>query len=120
MSDVKEPERRVAQLESFYTDIPEMMNLRLDRNDAAHAEHSARLSIIDKQLAALTRDVRDMRGGITRQLMGQDQRLTAIEQRLTALERRQDANDARFDTIDRRQIGMEAQLTRIITLLESR
>jgi hypothetical protein len=92
MSEVEEIERRVGELESLYTDLPEMMNLRLDRNDAAHAEHSARLSIIDKQLAALTRDVRDMRGGVTRQLAAQDQRLAA----------------------------MEAQLARIISLLESK
>ena len=99
MSDVEELERRVVELENFYTDIPEMLNLRLDRNDAAHAEHSARLSIIDKQLAALTRDVRDMRGGVTRQLTGQDQRLTAMEQRLTAIERRQSNIEAQLGLI---------------------
>lgn len=111
MSDVEELERRVGELENFYIDIPEMLNLRLDRNDAAHAEHSARLSIIDKQLAALTRDVRDMRGGITRQLTGQDQRLGAMEQRLTALEQHQPVLDRRLTGVEQRLTGVEQRLT---------
>ena len=131
MSDVEEHERRVVELENFYTDIPEMLNLRLDRNDAAHAEHSARLSIIDKQLVALTRDVRDMRGGITRQLTGQDQRLAGMDQRLSAMEQRMTALEQRMTAMDQRQQSFEtrmtqrldsvdAQLARIIALMESR
>ena len=148
MSNIDELERRVIQLESFYTDIPEMVNLRLDRNDAAHAEHSARLNIIDKQLAALTREVRDMRGGVTRQLTGQDQRLAAVLNRLEALEKRLEAIDKRLEALekrleaidrrleavedrqaatekwqaatDRRLEGIDAQLARVITILETK
>ncbi len=138
MSDVQQLERRVAELENFYTDIPEMMNLRLDRNDAAHAEHSARLSIIDKQLAALTRDVRDMRGGITRQLTGQDHRiasleerltgmeqgLTGMEQRLTGMEERLTALELQQQTFEskmtQRLDSVDAQLARVIAILERR
>ena len=117
MSDVEELERRVAELENFYTDIPEMLNLRLDRNDAAHAEHSARLSIIDKQLAALTRDVRDMRGGVTRQLTGQDQRLAAMEQRMTAMDQRLAAMEQRMTAMDQRLAAMEQRMTAMEQLL---
>ena len=120
MSDVEELERRVAELENFYTDIPEMLNLRLDRNDAAHAEHSARLSIIDKQLAALTRDVRDMRGGVTRQLTGQDQRLAAMEQRMTAMDQRLAAMEQRMTAMEQLLTAMEQLLKQRLTAFEQR
>ena len=34
----------------------------------------------------MIRDMRDLRGGVTRQLIGQDKRLTGIEDRIGALE----------------------------------
>ena len=85
--------KRVENMEDLIADIPVLLNARLETIAAGYNETSARLVVIDKQLATLTRDLRDMRGAVTRQLLGQDERLRAMDARL-------DAHDKRFTSID--------------------
>lgn len=82
-------EKRVGDLEALVGDIPEMINLRLERIDSVLQAHTARfdemagrLNLLDRQMGMITRDMRDMRGGVTRQLVEQDNRLASIERKL--------------------------------------
>jgi len=79
MTDVTELDRRLGDLEAVVADLPEMLNLRFGSVTARQDEMAARLGLLDKQISILVRDVRDMRGAVTRQLLAQDQRLSAIE-----------------------------------------
>ena len=113
MADVDELDKRLTDLEALITDFPGMINLRFESLTAAQSEMTARMNLLDRQLATLTRDVRDMRAAITRQLLGQDERFAAIERRLDGLERRLDGHDRRFASV-------EAKLDQVIALLSSR
>ena len=97
-------EQRVKDVEDLIADIPHLVGLRLESVTASQQETSARLGLIDKQMSMMLRDLRDMRGGVTRQLIEQDKRLAAIEGRLEALDTRQAVyekkNDKRFDTLE--------------------
>lgn len=93
MTDMDIIEKRLRDLESFYTDLPEILNLRHERLETAARDHSARfdeingrLNLMDRQMAMLTRDVRDMRSGVTRQLIEMDQRLVAQQADIKALQ----------------------------------
>ncbi len=68
-------DKRVSDLEDLLADIPQMLSLRLEGITAAQQESTARIGFLDKQMAMLIRDVRDMRSGVTRQLKVQDERL---------------------------------------------
>ena len=81
-------DKRVADLEALIADLPELLNVRFQRVDATLSEFTARFNLLDKQMAMLVRDMRDLRGGVTRQLVEQDKRLTAIEQKLDGHDRR--------------------------------
>ena len=79
-------DERVTELEKFYVDIPDILNLRFARVDAALKENAARfdevagrLNLLDTQMGMIIRDVRDLRGGVTRQLGEQDKRLARME-----------------------------------------
>jgi len=75
-------DRRPTDVEGLVTDLPDIVNLRFERIVATQSEVNARLNIIDKQMATLTRDVRELRGAVTRQLLAQDQRLMQNDERL--------------------------------------
>jgi predicted nuclease with TOPRIM domain len=78
--------------------------------DAQLSELSGRFNLMDRQIAALTRDVRDLRGGITRHLVEQGKRLTAMEARLDTTEGRLDKMEGRLGTMDGRLGTMEGRL----------
>jgi archaellum component FlaC len=63
-----------------------MLNLRLEGITAAQNEVSARIALLDKQMSMVTRDVRDLRGGVTRQLVAQDERLSKMESQLGSIQ----------------------------------
>lgn len=113
MTTVDELDKRSTDLEALVTDFPDLINLRFERVLATQSEVTARLNLLDRQLATLTRDVRDMRAAVTRQLLGQDERFKEIEARLGRLEERLDRHDARFSSI-------ESKLDQVLALLGSR
>ena len=91
--------KRVEQMEDLIADIPVMLNLRLETIAGGYTETGARLAVIDKELANLTRDVRDMRGAVTRQLIAQDERLRSMEAKLETVSARLDGHDKKLATM---------------------
>lgn len=79
-------EQRVTDIEDLIADIPQMVSLRMESLQGSQQEASARIGLIDRQLSMVLREMRDLRGGVTRQLVEQDKRLAAMERRLDALE----------------------------------
>jgi len=69
---MKTIEERVDDLEGIYTDLPQLLNARFD-------EVNSRLNLLDRQTAVLLRDLRDTRGGVTRQLIAQDGEIATIK-----------------------------------------
>ena len=117
-------EQRVKDVEDLIADIPHLVGLRLESITASQQETSARLGLIDKQMSMMLRDVRDMRGGVTRQLIEQDKRLAAIEGRLEALEGRFEAREAGLDqrlkALDTRQAAYEKKNDKRFDTLEAK
>ncbi len=121
-------DERVDDLESIYGDLPSLLNLRLD-------EVNGRLNLLDRQMAAMLRDMRDLRGGVTRQLIEQDKQIAALHVKLGALDKLldeklgiQDAKlvaldemldeklgvqDAKLDTLDTKLDAILARLPKI-------
>lgn len=81
-------EKRVGDLESLVWDIPNLLNSRFQRFEAALADNTARLASLERTMFALQTDMRDLRGGVTRQMVEQDRRLAAIESQLAEILRR--------------------------------
>lgn len=111
-------DKRLGDLEAIVTDLPELLNLRLERIDVALRDNAARfdemsgrMNLLDKQMGMLIRDLRDMRGGVTRQLVEQDKRLATMEQRLDALEQRFGAIEQRFSALEQRFGAMETDVS---------
>ncbi|MFO1169569.1 MAG: hypothetical protein U1E49_01220 [Hyphomicrobiaceae bacterium] len=101
---------RVDKLEDLIADIPSLLSLRLESLQAGHAETSGRLNLMDKQLANLTRDVRDLRGALTRQLLAQDAKLDAQDAKLEAQDAKLDALNAKLDAQDAKLDAILARL----------
>ena len=78
-------EKRVADVENLVWDIPNLLNTRFARFEAALADNTARLVSIERTLSSALTDVRDLRGGVTRQLVEQDKRLADIEGKLDTI-----------------------------------
>jgi len=88
---IKTIEDRVDDLESIYGDMPSLLNLRFD-------EVNGRLNLLDRQMAALIRDVRDMRGGVTRQLIEQDKEIVLLKEQITLLNSKLDEQSASLNS----------------------
>jgi hypothetical protein len=65
-------DQRVTNLEEFYTDLPGLLNARLDGLGGRLGAIEARLDQTDIRIAALSRDTRDIRSGVTLMLKAQD------------------------------------------------
>ena len=88
----KTTEERVNELESLVWDLPNLLNTRLARIDAelaslraAIADNTTRLASLERIMTALQTDMRDLRGGVTRQLVEQDRRLITMADQLTEI-----------------------------------
>jgi chromosome segregation ATPase len=103
-------EKRVADIEALITDLPELLNIRFERVDHSLSEHTARFNLLDKQMAMLVRDMRDLRGGVTRQLLEQDRRLSSIDQKLEGQDRRLGTIEQKLEGQDRRLGTIEQKL----------
>lgn len=94
-------------VETLVWEIPNLLNIRFARIETTLVEFSGRLVAVERAISMLQADMRDLRGGVTRQLVEQDRRLRDIETRLNQLEARFDGMDARFN-------GMEDMLKQIL------
>jgi chromosome segregation ATPase len=108
-------EQRVTDIEDLIADIPQMVSLRMESLQGSQQETSARIGLIDKQLSMVLREMRDLRGGLTRQLVEQDKRLAAMERRLDALEGRLDAVESRLDALEGRLDALVSGLRELKT-----
>lgn len=79
-------EKRVTDVENLVWEIPNLLNTRFTRFEAALADNTARLTSLERTITSVLTDVRDLRGGVTRQLVEQDKRLAAMEGRLAGIE----------------------------------
>jgi hypothetical protein len=86
MSDTLE--KRVTDVENLVWEIPNLLNTRFARFEAALADNTARLASLERTISAALIDVRDLRGGVTRQLVAQDERLASVETKLDEILKR--------------------------------
>jgi septal ring factor EnvC (AmiA/AmiB activator) len=103
-------DKRLTEPETLVWEIPNLLNTRFARFETefvsvrgAIADNTARLASLERTMIALQTDMRDLRGGVTRQLVEQDRRLGAIEQKLAEQ--------------DRRLAGIEQQLAEVLSRL---
>ena len=104
-------EKRVSDMEALINDIPHILNLRLERFDTSFYENAkrfdevnARLNLIDKQFNMLTSDMRDLRSGVTRQLIAQDK---AIAELRTEVQVFKTMTEGQFTQLQDRMARME-------------
>jgi chromosome segregation ATPase len=78
--------KRVSEQESIVWDIPNLMNLRFTRFDTefasmrgAIADNTGRLQAVERAMTHMRADMRDLRGGVTRQLVAQDAQLQEMK-----------------------------------------
>ena len=103
-------DKRVADPEALIADLPDLLNIRFERVNATLSEHTARFNLMDKQMGMLVRDMRDLRGGVTRQLVEQDKRVGGIEQKLDEQDRRLGGIEQKLGEQDRRLSAIEQKL----------
>ena len=111
-------ENCLTDIETIVWELPGLFNTRFSKFDAGYAEVSSRLHLMDLSLAALQNDVRDLRGGVTRQLNAQDQRLKEMEGRLSIIETQLKGIEIRLRDFDQRLNGIETRLDGIETRVE--
>ena len=83
---LKPLEQRVSDMEDLIADIPHLVNIRLEGVMSSLHETNSRIALIDRQFSGFVRDLRDLRGGVTRQLMAQDTEIAEIKAKVIRLE----------------------------------
>jgi peptidoglycan hydrolase CwlO-like protein len=85
-------DKRVTDIENIIGDIPVIMNYRFERFDTALRDHNARfdeingrLNLLDQQMSMMLRDMRDLRGGVTRMLIAQDAEIASLKSDMAGL-----------------------------------
>lgn len=78
-------EGRVPDIEDLIADIPQMLSPRLETLTASQQDTSARIGLLDKQMSMIMREMRDLRGGVTRMLIAQDADIAAIKSDVAGL-----------------------------------
>ncbi len=79
-------EERVIDLESIYSDMPQLLNLRFNTIKSGLEEIAGRVAALEKQQSMLTTDVRDLRNGMMIQFRLQNEKIDRIDQRLSNVE----------------------------------
>ena len=72
-------EERVIDLESLYSDMPQLLNLRFATFKSGHEEIAGRVAALERQQAMLINDVRDLRNGMIVQFRLQNEKIDRIE-----------------------------------------
>ena len=95
MADVIE--KRLTDLETLVWDIPNLLNARFTRFDTefvslrgALTDMTSRVAALERTMTGLQTDMRDLRGGVTRQLIEQDKQLKDQNMRLGTIEQKID------------------------------
>ena len=97
-------DKRLTDLETIVWDIPSLLTVRTAKYEASFAEISIRLDKLERAVAMLQTDVRDLRNGVARFMAESDARMRSLEARMERLEaefdRHRTETNTRFDTID--------------------
>ena len=116
MDDVLD--KRMDQLENMVWEFPTMINTRFARFDTeftsirnALVDNTTRIVGLERAVGMLQVDVRDMRSGVTRQLMEQDKRLAAMEDRLSGVEGQLSGVEGQLSGVEGRLSGVEGRLS---------
>ncbi|MGQ0672160.1 MAG: hypothetical protein ACT4N2_04675 [Hyphomicrobium sp.] len=117
MTDVLD--KRVTDLETLVWEIPNLLNTHFARFEAALADNTSRIASLERTMITLQTDMRDLRGGVTRQLIEQDKQLAGIVQRLVAVDQRLDAVTLRLAAIEQRFDSSEMGTTAINSKLDA-
>ena len=90
-------EKRLTDLETLVWDIPNLLNARFTRFDTefvslrgALTDMTTRVAALERTMTGLQTDMRDLRGGVTRQLIEQDKQLKDQNMRLGTIEQKID------------------------------
>ena len=76
----------------------EAVELRFEAILAAQQDMAVRIGLLDRRMSTLVRDVRDLRGGVTRQLTAQDAELAAMKGQIADLAAKLDLVLSRLPT----------------------
>ena len=83
----------MTDVENLLWELPNLLNTRFTRFDAelsalrvAISDNTKRVESLERTMTLIQTDMRDMRGGVTRQLVEQDKRLAVIETKIDRLE----------------------------------
>lgn len=124
-ADIEKPlHKRITEIETLLWEIPNLIETRFTRFDAefgaqraAIADNTARLVQLERAFTLLQADMRELRGGVTRQLLEQDKRLAALDGRLAAIEEKLGALDTKLSGHDRRFSTLDTKLDAILAKL---
>ena len=105
-------EHRIKGFEELAFSFGDILNTRTERYEVNFDEIKKRLDHLDRMVAMLQTDVRDLRSGVTAQLIAQDQRIADVVLRLTRL-------DARVASIEAILTSMEAGLASLDTKVDT-
>jgi len=90
MSDLLD--KRVTELETLVWDVPNLLNVRFARFETelaslrtAISDNTGRLTAIERAMFMIQTDMRDLRGGVTRQLIAQDERIASVQAELATV-----------------------------------
>ena len=85
-------EKRVSEIETLVWEIPNLLNIRFARFETevaslrgAIVDNTGRLVSMERAMSMLQIDMRDLRGGVTRQLVAQDERIAELGQQFKEL-----------------------------------
>jgi chromosome segregation ATPase len=108
MADLDNIERRVTELESFYRDIPELLNLRLA---AMEGRIEPRLASLEKQAAMTTQDIRLLRTALRDLEVKFEGRLSGVEGRLSGVEGKLSGVEGKLSGVEGKLSNIEGDLT---------
>lgn len=112
-------EHRIKGFEELAFSFGDILNTRTERYEVNFDEIKKRLDHLDRMVAMLQTDVRDLRSGVTAQLIAQDQRIADVVLRLTRLEDKVASLDARVASIEAILTSMEAGLASLDTKVDT-
>lgn len=78
-------DKRVTELESVIWDVANPMNMRFTRFDMEFAAMRGTMETLERAMAALQVDMRDVRGGITHHLVAPEGQLREIKADIAAM-----------------------------------
>ena len=124
MTDILE--KRLTDLETLVWELPDLMTTRMARVDtelvslrASMVEYSQRAATLERAMMVLQTDIRDMRGGVTRMLVAQDERLADVDKRLAGVETRLTGVETRLTGVETRLTGQDQQFVQLNAKLDA-